>query len=208
MVSQTDTRVVRPNSCKEPNLSWKRAKGPNENVVASKCYLGPNFWNLTPKGPTWRPCILPSVQDNRTLSQIWAMFPAFSSRKVTLDQMYKIVILFIVYQSTPTGRAIATNHAERAFPSCWETARCWRISYSLWRDVSEWCSLAKTQSWLFVLKMCSASNRKKNNSGCYLIKTSKYKTELARRKQSKVAKNELRNRNNFLSFIFAQTMLI
>jgi len=42
MVSQTGTRVVRPNSCKAPNLSWKRAKGPNENVVASKRYLGPN----------------------------------------------------------------------------------------------------------------------------------------------------------------------
>jgi len=30
-------------------------KGPNENFGASKCYLGPNLWNLAPKGPTWQP---------------------------------------------------------------------------------------------------------------------------------------------------------
>jgi len=33
-----------------------------------------------------------------------------------------------------TGRALAINHAERAFPSCAETARWWRISNSSWRD--------------------------------------------------------------------------
>jgi len=36
-----------------------------------------------------------------------------------------------------TGRVIATNHAERAFPSCVETARWWRLSNSLWRDFSD-----------------------------------------------------------------------
>ena len=29
----------------------------------------------------------------------------------------------LIHQSTPTGRAILTNHAEQAFPSCVETAR-------------------------------------------------------------------------------------
>jgi len=28
------------------------AKGPNKNFWTSKCYLGPNFWNLAPKGST------------------------------------------------------------------------------------------------------------------------------------------------------------
>jgi len=56
--------------------------------------------------------------------------------------------------------------------------------------------------------MCSASNINKNNSGCYLIKIGKYKTELARRKLSNVAKNKLRNNIiNFVSFIFAQAVL-
>jgi len=40
-----------------------------------------------------------------------------------------------------------------------------------------------------------------------VIKIGKYKTELARRKLSKIAKNELRNIINFVSFIFAQAML-
>jgi len=52
MVSQTGHRVVRSNSCKGPAHPWK---GPNENFGANKCYLGPNFWNLAPKGPTWQP---------------------------------------------------------------------------------------------------------------------------------------------------------
>ena len=30
MVSPKETRVVRPNSCKGSNLSWKRAKGPTK----------------------------------------------------------------------------------------------------------------------------------------------------------------------------------
>jgi len=49
-------RVARHNSCKGPNLSQKRTKGPNEYFGASKCYFGPNFWNFAPKGPTWQPC--------------------------------------------------------------------------------------------------------------------------------------------------------
>jgi len=32
----------------------KNNKGPNQNVGASKCYLGPNFLNLVPKGSTWQ----------------------------------------------------------------------------------------------------------------------------------------------------------
>jgi len=55
MVSQTGTRVVRLNSCKGLNLSWKRAKGPNENFLARKCYLGPYFWNLAPRGQPGNP---------------------------------------------------------------------------------------------------------------------------------------------------------
>ena len=54
---------------------------------------------------------------------------------------------------------------------------------------------------------CVRQTTKKSNSGCYLIKTGKYKTELARRKLWKVAKNELRNIIKFVSFIFAQAML-
>jgi len=52
MVSQTRPRVVRSISSKGPVYS---GKGPNENVGASKCYLGPNFRNLAPKGPTQQP---------------------------------------------------------------------------------------------------------------------------------------------------------
>jgi len=69
MVSQTGPRVVRSNSCKGPvypGKESKRAKGPNENFRFSKCYLGPNFWNLSPKGPTWQPCVL--VQKSRVPS--------------------------------------------------------------------------------------------------------------------------------------------
>jgi len=33
----------------------KRAKGPNQNFGASKCCLGPNFWNLAPKRSIWQP---------------------------------------------------------------------------------------------------------------------------------------------------------
>jgi len=36
MVYQTGTKVVRPNSCNGPNLSWKRAK---PTFWASECYL-------------------------------------------------------------------------------------------------------------------------------------------------------------------------
>jgi len=54
MVSQTGPREVKSNSCKRPVYP---GKGPNENLRASKCYLGPNFWNLAPKGPTWQPCV-------------------------------------------------------------------------------------------------------------------------------------------------------
>ena len=98
-----------------------------------------------------------------------------------------------------TGRAIATNHAERAFPSCVETTRWWRISKNLWRDVSECCSSAKTQGWFYALKICSESKRK--------YTTGKYEIEPARRKLSKVAKNELKNRCDFVIFIFAKTKL-
>jgi len=30
-------------------------KGPNKNFGANKFYLGPNCWNLAPKGLTWQP---------------------------------------------------------------------------------------------------------------------------------------------------------
>ena len=48
----------------EPNLTWKKAKkDPNENFGASKCYLGPSFWILTPKGrTTWKPQFIASVK--------------------------------------------------------------------------------------------------------------------------------------------------
>ena len=60
MFSLTGTRVVRSNSCKGPAYPGKgpkSAKGPNEDCGARKCYLGPNFWNLAPKGLTWQPCV-------------------------------------------------------------------------------------------------------------------------------------------------------
>ena len=59
MVSQTGPRVVRANSYKGlayPEKELKKAKEPNENLGANKCYFGPNFLNLVPKGPTWQPC--------------------------------------------------------------------------------------------------------------------------------------------------------
>jgi len=52
MASQTGPRVVTSNSCKGPVYpgKWpKKAKGSNENFGASKCYLEPNFSNLSPK---------------------------------------------------------------------------------------------------------------------------------------------------------------
>jgi len=52
MVSQTGPRVVRSTSCK--GLVYP-GKGPNKNFGANKCYLGQNFLNLAPKGPTWQP---------------------------------------------------------------------------------------------------------------------------------------------------------
>jgi len=58
MVSQTGPRVVRSNFARGqlyPGKGPKRAKEPNENFGASKCYLGPNFWHLAPKGSTWQP---------------------------------------------------------------------------------------------------------------------------------------------------------
>ena len=58
MVSQTGPRVVRSNFARGqfyPGKGPKKAKGPNENFGASKCYLGRNFLNLAPKGPTWQP---------------------------------------------------------------------------------------------------------------------------------------------------------
>jgi len=62
MVSETGPRVVRSNSSKGPvylEKGQKRAKWPNENFCASKCCLGPNFLNLAPKGPAWKPwCML------------------------------------------------------------------------------------------------------------------------------------------------------
>ena len=57
MASQTGIRVVRSNSCKGQSIlekGQKRAKGPNKNFWARKCYLGPNLWNLATKGPTWQ----------------------------------------------------------------------------------------------------------------------------------------------------------
>jgi len=62
MVSETGPRVVGSNFFKGPNHTGtgsKRAKEPNKNFGASKCYLGPNFWNLAPKGPTWQPWLPP-----------------------------------------------------------------------------------------------------------------------------------------------------
>jgi len=67
MVSQTGPRVVRSNSCKGPVYPGKGPKNSQRakrNFGASKCCLGPNFWNLAPKGPTWQPCSI--VACNKT----------------------------------------------------------------------------------------------------------------------------------------------
>jgi len=58
MVSQTGPRVVRSNPCKGPvypGKGTKKSQRAKQNFWASKCYLGPNFWNLAPKGPIWQP---------------------------------------------------------------------------------------------------------------------------------------------------------
>ena len=83
------------------------------------------------------------------------------------------------------GNAIATNHAERAFPSCVETTARWRrFSKSLWRDVNQLCSSAKPQPFKYVWKMFSASRRK--------YTTGKYGTGLnGRGKLSKLRKMSL-----------------
>jgi len=54
MASQTGPKMARSNSCKGPVYP---GKGPNENFGASKCDLGPNFWNLAPRVPTCQPWI-------------------------------------------------------------------------------------------------------------------------------------------------------
>jgi len=54
--------------------SRKRAKKPNENFGASKCYLGPNFWNLAQKGQPGNPaCNTTSV-----VTQVWRKTPEFT----------------------------------------------------------------------------------------------------------------------------------
>ena len=82
------------------------------------------------------------------------------------------------------GNAIASNHAERAFPSGVETTARWRrISKSLWRDVNQLCSSAKPQPFKYVSKISSASRRK--------YTTGKYETGLNGRKLSKLRKMSL-----------------
>ena len=85
----------------------------------------------------------------------------------------------------PCGNAITTNYAELAFPSCVETAACWRrFSKSLWRDVNQLCSSAKLQPFKYVWKISSASRKK--------YTTGKYETGLNwRRKLSKLQKMSL-----------------
>jgi len=59
MVSQTGATLVRFNSCKGelyPRKGPKMSQRAKWKFWVSKCYLGPNFWNLAPKGPTWQPC--------------------------------------------------------------------------------------------------------------------------------------------------------
>ena len=46
MVSQTGTRVARPTSCKEPNLSWKRAK---RKCCGQQALFGTKFLKFDPK---------------------------------------------------------------------------------------------------------------------------------------------------------------
>jgi len=63
MVLRQDPRLT-DQFLRGASLSWKRAKAPNENFGASKGYLGPNFRNLAPKGPTWQPCTQPSLHQS------------------------------------------------------------------------------------------------------------------------------------------------
>jgi len=51
------------------------------------------------------------------------------------------------------------------------------------------------------LKDLFGKKKKYNNSGFHLTKSSKQETEPTRRKPSKFAENECRNRSNFVSFI-------
>jgi len=81
MVSQTGPRVVRSNSCKGPvylGKEPKKAKGPNENFGANKCYLGPNILNLAPKGPTWQPwsrvSVMAELRRNHETNWSWGTY--------------------------------------------------------------------------------------------------------------------------------------
>ena len=60
MVSQTGPRgwsdLILATGQSILEMGEKRDKGPNENFGATNRYLGPNLWNLAPKGPTWQPC--------------------------------------------------------------------------------------------------------------------------------------------------------
>jgi len=38
-----------------PGKGPKKSQRSNKNFGASKCYFGPNVWNLSPKGSTWHP---------------------------------------------------------------------------------------------------------------------------------------------------------
>ena len=58
MVTQTGLRVVRSNFARAKSIlekGQKTSKRPNHTFGASNNYLGSNFWNLAPKGPTWQP---------------------------------------------------------------------------------------------------------------------------------------------------------
>ena len=101
-------------------------------------------------------------------------FPAVNGRPgncVTLRPSVKLWVWYCwetirLYQRWETsdhafhGNAIATYHAERAFPSCVEASRWRRFSKSLWRDVNQLCSSAKPQPFKYVWKISSASRRK------------------------------------------------
>jgi len=126
-------------------LAWLEKSATESKMLGSSVVGSLLFHHINVGVKTWHSTVIPNHQD----MQSRLLFPK------------------------NTGRAIATNHAERAFPSCVETARWWRFSNSLRRDVSERCSFAKTQRWLHVWMMCSAIKRKKNTSGCHLIKTGK-----------------------------------
>jgi len=110
-------------------FAWLAKSSTNSDMLSSSVVASLLFHHINVGGKTLHSTIIPNRH-------------GIQSRPLFLEGLMQ-----------STGRAIATKHAERAFPSCAETAaRWWRFSNSLWRYVSEWQFLAKNATLIARLK--------------------------------------------------------